>query len=92
MLHANKQNLFSPITIMLSEQDSDSVKCPPNISVLVTHKRKRLLNTSVLLTVFAQWGSCRSRHMGDVPKVISLGYAYGFIHFGVLGLQSSMGL
>lgn len=76
---------------MLSEQDSDNVKCP-NISVLVTHKRERLLNTSVLLTVYAQWGFSRSRDMGDVPKAISHGYPYGFIRFEVLGSLSSMGL
>lgn len=77
---------------MLSEQASDNVKCPLNISVLVPHKRERLLNTSVLLTVYAQWGFSRSRHMGDMPKAISLGYPYGFIRFEVLGSQSSMGL
>jgi len=77
---------------MLSEQVSDNVKCPLYVSVLVTHKRERLLNTSVLLTVYAQWGSSRSRHLGDMPKAISHGYPYGFICFEVLGSQSSMGL
>lgn len=89
--HGYGRNLFSPITITLSEQTSDRFKCPLNISLLVTHEKEKDLNTSVILTVYAQWGSCESRHMADVPKVISLGYPYGFICFEVSGsLESSM--